>query len=687
MSRTRTINTDHVARPAGVSVPKPLTVTSTDAPSGRSMRPRRNSTAPVPSNEQDPFLQIALKESKARTSRKQELDRYTSPLDNMKHNSRVSVAPASKTAVSTVPGHTYSSPLPPVPPKDVGNYVALEPARSSPHHRYASADFTARDSRMRALQHTAQQRPSVSPPTVSTTILDAPLGSRRASTLIASSPTAVTPSDPATLRLSMTPQSAHPHSAPPPRQMSSRRPSGSFEATARETSPLRSQADGTESVVSTTAPSTVWDELGELKSRIRKLELGGSKRKPSVAPTLSHMDSTDRPRTSTTQTTNDSSPFMSQQQSPKETSDLHPLLRQALGKARSRLDLDVYRYLEAVAFDALELAAMARSADLPDSMSTITSNTNDPRSERRLRRKADNLCRGLTELSIALCEGKAAGERGGPTRPVSRDNTSQFSARSAVVSSAMDAAPFQLEGRGHLPNGLSTERRPSERLISRFQSRRGSASVAKSEYAEGLSPLTSHSFRRNSHFSPSATEIQPGESEPTLRGPPSRAMTEIMPQQHAQTSDSSSRAFALSSHLRPLQAHSTTPSDSDRHSRSTSTNRTARVHSLRLDTDRDDLSRASGTSVLSPGGTEVNGEFGEPLAAATSAPRRLSSARRPPPSAAANLAERLDAKRQQRGVASAQQLAGLSSPTRSSPSGNHGTIRRPQSSGRDAVRT
>jgi len=64
-------------------------------------------------------------------------------------------------------------------------------------------------------------------------------------------------------------------------------------------------AEGTESTVSTTAPSTVWDELEDLKSRIHRLELTGKLPATSGAA-MSHA-SNERPATATTTVTTMSS--------------------------------------------------------------------------------------------------------------------------------------------------------------------------------------------------------------------------------------------------------------------------------------------------------------------------------------------------------------------------------------------
>lgn len=94
----------------------------------------------------------------------------------------------------------------------------------------------------------------------------------------------------------------------------------------------KSKNDGTESTMSTTAPSTVWDELDDLKSRIRKLELTG-KLPSSSAAAMSSMAG-ERPRTATTTvTTVSSSPKHKQ----KASSNSPPRCSTDTGRYRSKL--------------------------------------------------------------------------------------------------------------------------------------------------------------------------------------------------------------------------------------------------------------------------------------------------------------------------------------------------------------
>ena len=161
-------------------------------------------------------------------------------------------------------------------------------------------------------------------------------------------------------------------------------------------------APPTESTISTTAPSTVWDELDDLKSRIKKLELTGKLPTSSAAA----MSSMERPRTATTTvTTMSSSPKHSKNVAHMQSaiegvpSTVHPLLHEALNKAQGAVSNEVYQKLHATALDALQLTSMMGGGNQASSAAVMGIPTSD---ERQIRRRADDMCRNLTELAIAL---------------------------------------------------------------------------------------------------------------------------------------------------------------------------------------------------------------------------------------------------------------------------------------------
>ncbi|KAL2130404.1 hypothetical protein VTI74DRAFT_6513 [Chaetomium olivicolor] len=171
--------------------------------------------------------------------------------------------------------------------------------------------------------------------------------------------------------------------------------------------------EGTESSSSTAAPSTVWDELDDLKSRIHRLELTG--KMPSTGVTASR-SSEERPRTATTNATTVSA-------SPKQASgtgsapaegkvnlvlprETQPLLLSALSKTKDLVKPEVFSAIESAANDALALSSMIGAPGQPGPISSGASTIGGYGgvTDRQLRKKADSICRSLTELCIALAE-------------------------------------------------------------------------------------------------------------------------------------------------------------------------------------------------------------------------------------------------------------------------------------------
>ncbi|KAL8968662.1 MAG: hypothetical protein Q9183_002360 [Haloplaca sp. 2 TL-2023] len=255
------------------------------------------------------------------------------------------------------------------------------------------------------------------------------------------------------------------------------------------TSPRSLHPESTESTVSTTAPSTVWDELDDLKSRIRKLELTG--KLPSSSGAAISAIANGRPRTATTtMTTASLSPKHGRVRDPSpnastvkdtDTSTVHPLLHSALSKAKSLVDPKAYKALETTTSDALLLAAMTKG----DSH------------DRQLRRKADSLCRSLTELCIALSEEKSYGALPKSTsRPGSR----------GLQDSNMNHAPHSEDA----PQSRATSQEPersSSRIMSRLEARR--ASLLASNATADASPTTNSPVDRRKEESSASHQESP----------------------------------------------------------------------------------------------------------------------------------------------------------------------------------
>ncbi|KAL9083681.1 MAG: hypothetical protein Q9159_005645 [Coniocarpon cinnabarinum] len=195
---------------------------------------------------------------------------------------------------------------------------------------------------------------------------------------------------------------------------------------------LNQVPDDLESHASTAAQSGLWDELHELKSRMRKLESNSARSRYHGVNNTESTTGFERPRTSTTHTTtsasrrssnNDhlSSTLVNKPQPPaNEGTEIHPLLHSALRKARLVVSPDVFKALETSASDALQLANIARTSVEPldlQSMAATTLDTDPERNLKRVQRRADNLCRSLTELCIVLCEQARASSSSGGVPP------------------------------------------------------------------------------------------------------------------------------------------------------------------------------------------------------------------------------------------------------------------------------
>ncbi|KAJ6790206.1 hypothetical protein PWT90_10361 [Aphanocladium album] len=245
-----------------------------------------------------------------------------------------------------------------------------------------------------------------------------------------------------------------------------------FDLPPPQTQEPQNGVEGTESTASTTAPSTVWDQLDELKSRINRLEITG--KLPSTSGAAVTKMSDERPVTANTTVTTASI-------SPKRQVHVHtddtisvaaqtvlPNLQNALVNCKLNLSPEVYKALDSVAQDALGLSAAMGHGPIPSGASTIGTGSNA--SDRHLRRKADSVCRSLTELCITLNDDAAyrasAGQQQAPAFASGTPSTPTFakshsgglpvSRRSSVVESNIPLS------------------HTSPRVMSRFEERRNS---------------------------------------------------------------------------------------------------------------------------------------------------------------------------------------------------------------------
>ncbi|EAU29804.1 conserved hypothetical protein [Aspergillus terreus NIH2624] len=304
----------------------------------------------------------------------------------------------------------------------------------------------------------------------------------------------------------------------------------------------RTRHDGTESTLSTTAPSTVWDELEDLKSRIRKLELTG-KLPPSSQEAISSA-SNDRPRTATTTvTTVSSSPRHGRKTSgPSNESDtitihsqIHPLLQSAMAKAKSVLSKEVYAALEVTVTDALALSALLNSGKTPSGSVSVLNGYSS--SERQSRRKADSVCRSLTELCLALSDEQlrrqqASGAEG--SHGVHHCNNADEGTATPTLSFSRSTSQE--------PEGLS-RRKSTTHAPSRLESRRTSLATIGAVPTENV-----QNEKKISESSYGAKPTpSPGSSAPASRL--SRLSTSLRTRRLQQEDDNSEQR---SSHIRSL---------------------------------------------------------------------------------------------------------------------------------------
>ena len=304
----------------------------------------------------------------------------------------------------------------------------------------------------------------------------------------------------------------------------------------QESSPETPHGEGTESTASITAPSTVWDELDDLKSRIRKLELTG-KLPSSSGAAISHAAG-ERPHTATTTaTTISSSPKRGgrlDNLSPDHSTigGVHPILHTALAKARPFMKQNIYKALEATASDALILAAMTVSESPQGALhgtESVVGGSNPI--GRQLRRKADSMCRSLTELCIALSEDPKLSSEAttANVRPGSRDAIMNRQQRERSIE----------ERRISRETSQEPEVRSGSRLMSRLEARRTSMMGLSSFNSDGLrrspedvvtpTPTASATTSRLEGISSVLRSRRTHEEDDTTTRPLSRAMTEIRP--------------------------------------------------------------------------------------------------------------------------------------------------------------
>ncbi|KAI1180116.1 hypothetical protein F4777DRAFT_585793 [Nemania sp. FL0916] len=231
--------------------------------------------------------------------------------------------------------------------------------------------------------------------------------------------------------------------------------------------------EGTDSTTSTAAPSTVWDELEELKSRIHRLELTG-KLPPTSSAAISRASDERPPTANTNATTLSASPkrgassVMQSIETPILPKDSHPLLHSALAKSKDFLVPEVYDALETATIDALALVGMMGTAGQPGPISSGASNIGSNSgtvTDRQLRKKADSVCRSLTELCLALSENAGATK----SQPSSATPPEDATITSPTIMQFTGVVP---QGRSSATANRVVDLPTSPRTISRYEEKR-----------------------------------------------------------------------------------------------------------------------------------------------------------------------------------------------------------------------
>jgi hypothetical protein len=209
-------------------------------------------------------------------------------------------------------------------------------------------------------------------------------------------------------------------------------------------------------------------------------------------------------------------------------SRVHPLLKEALQQARQHIPPAVYRTLESTATEAIALAELAGSAGPQGTLhsaSSILSGALVP--DRQVRRKADNICRNLTELCIALASTKsdiASPAIRTPVVPDSRRPSVQVNGGSPPIRPSIE------------PENDTLPRDIPSRAMSRIEARRTSLMIGGANgdrRDSSLEPPTPSQTQIPSRLNRAGTSLHrtrrsthDEDEDLTLRAP-SRAMTDF----------------------------------------------------------------------------------------------------------------------------------------------------------------
>ncbi|KAG5744313.1 hypothetical protein H9Q70_012976 [Fusarium xylarioides] len=256
-------------------------------------------------------------------------------------------------------------------------------------------------------------------------------------------------------------------------------------------------AEGTESTLSNTAPSTLPSTSGAAVSRL------SDDRPPTATTTATTMSSSPKRVENGHQNTN--ADAVSTTSSHHRES--HSILQSALAKSKVLLDTEVYQALESAANDAMTLASMMGTPGLPGPISSgaSTIGSNATVTDRQLRRKAESVCRSLTELCLALGE-DATQTRIPPRQSIEVPPPAQNDAPTTpTIGKTFSGFSQRRQSIGRNDQSAVKEHLTSPRTLSKFEERRlnilnGSSLPATSRVSNSIpsTPIEPISNRRSS---------------------------------------------------------------------------------------------------------------------------------------------------------------------------------------------
>ncbi|KAG5759421.1 hypothetical protein H9Q72_012457 [Fusarium xylarioides] len=187
--------------------------------------------------------------------------------------------------------------------------------------------------------------------------------------------------------------------------------------------------------------------------------------------------------------------------------ELHSILQSALAKSKVLLDTEVYQALESAANDAMTLASMMGTPGLPGPISSgaSTIGSNATVTDRQLRRKAESVCRSLTELCLALGE-DATQTRIPPRQSIEVPPPAQNDAPTTpTIGKTFSGFSQRRQSIGRNDQSAVKEHLTSPRTLSKFEERRlnilnGSSLPATSRVSNSIpsTPIEPISNRRSS---------------------------------------------------------------------------------------------------------------------------------------------------------------------------------------------